>query len=1326
MARDPEQFAHQEWLGYVQPVGLVVSIPALLHAQAHVQRNTAVEHQRFLACLPRDKQDEIIPEIRDFPEFTRSVLGWEAGDLLGAPGGEPLPSSLEATLPGYNETLRPTYAVREFQPQDASRPWMMLINSLPVGTELDALSHDEGSHWQATPHAKFERLLRETQVPFGLLINGTHLRLVYAPRGETSGYATFSVADMAKVAGRPIFAALHMLLNVERLFSLPEKQRLPAILADSRKYQNVVSTKLAEQVLAALYELVRGFQAADEQRRGELLREVLAADPNHVYAGLLTVLLRLVFTLYAEDRGLLSSDPVYSNFYSITGLFERLRSDAGRYPDTMDQRYGAWAQLLTLFRMVYDGGQHGGLKIPARRGYLFDPDRYNFLEGRPWKTPHREGKKVDVPRVADGVIYRVLEKLLILDGERLSYRTLDVEQIGSVYETMMGFNLEVAQGRSIAIKPTKAHGAPTSINLDELVAIKPADRVKWIAEKSDQKLTGQAAEAIKAATSIEALLEGLDKKIAHDATPNVVPRGAMVLQPSDERRRSGSHYTPRSLTEPIGRTTLKPILEQLGEQPKPEQILALNVCDPAMGSGAFLVEACRQLGDALVDAWHVHDCLPALPPDEDEVLHARRLIAQQCLYGVDKNPMAVDLSKLSLWLATLAKEHPFTFLDHSLRAGDSLVGLTREQIAAFHWQPPAKRAKDDVWFGDPIAAKMKTVTEYRQRILASRDDKPYEQLRRELDVADEALSLARLTGDLVIAAYFSASKDKDRKKTLHELGRQLVKYIGPQGKVEDRQPLTEAVAALHGGNILITPFHWHIEFPEVFTFDAKGTQTGGFDAIVGNPPFLGGKNIAQVLGDTYLSSLKSLVNANKGSIDLAAYFLHRMSQLVRPNGAFGLIATMALIKGGTREGGLGNLIENGHEIISATFPRMWPGAAAVHFITLVLVKGTFMTQRYLDGAPVDYIHSDLKVRREAEQPTELSPALVWSRGTTFLGEGFMLSEEQRDELLSLDPSSAKVIRKLMGGNDLVTTPTIRPSRYVIDFGDMTQREAQGYKGAFSHIVETVKPQRDRLTRQIHEDCFWKHWDKRKDLYDALKSIPRALAFSMVTKYVVYGVVDEPCDIVFSDRLGVLANASFGLFATMQSRVNESWVIEHSNRRGETLQISISASLGTFPFPATFETDQNLEAAGVEYCEFRKRLLAKNDEGLTDTYNRFHDPSEAQPSILKLRELHAAMDRAVLEAYGWHDLAETAACEFLLDYEEEEDEDQPSAGKKSKKKKPWRYRWPDDFRDEVLARLLALNAQRAEQERLTGKAAASDDKPKRKRATKKGSQAKELF
>jgi hypothetical protein len=477
MTNSPETFAHQHWLGYVQPVGLVVSVPALLQAQAYVNRNIAPEHQRLLDCLTDDPNAP--PAIADLPRFTQEVLGWEPADLAAWSADNPDHLALEISLPEYHEVLRPTYVVPVFSSQPATdncqlptAKWLMLVQQWPRGQDLDRVTAAVDGHWQATPQSRIERLLRETQVPTGLLCNGTELRLVYAPRGESSGYITFRVKEMAEVAGRPIFAALHMLLCSERLFSAAEKQRLPAILADSRKYQNVVSTQLAEQVLAALFELLRGFQSADAQRHGDLLREVLATDPNHVYGGLLNVLMRLVFILYAEDRNLLSSDPVYTNYYSVTGLFERLRVDAGRYPDTMDQRYGAWAQLLTLFRLIYDGGQHDKFHVPPRRGYLFNPDRYPFLEGRQSAVGSGQlgvgsgqlsvGSCKDqgqmtsaVPFVSDGVIFRVLSNLLMLDGERLSYRTLDVEQIGSVYQAVMGFALEVAEGRRSPSSPPR-------------------------------------------------------------------------------------------------------------------------------------------------------------------------------------------------------------------------------------------------------------------------------------------------------------------------------------------------------------------------------------------------------------------------------------------------------------------------------------------------------------------------------------------------------------------------------------------------------------------------------------------------------------------------------------------------------------------------------------------------------------------------------------------------------------------------------------------------------------------------------------------------------
>jgi hypothetical protein len=165
---------------------------------------------------------------------------------------------------------------------------------------------------------------------------------------------------------------------------------------------------------------------------------------------------------------------------------------------------------------------------------------------------------------------------------------------------------------------------------------------------------------------------------------------------------------------------------------------------------------------------------------------------------------------------------------------------------------------------------------------------------------------------------------------------------------------------------------------------------------------------------------------------------------------------------------------------------------------------------------------------------------------------------------------------------------------------------------------------------------------------------------------------------------------------------------------DDLRYTPSDCFETFPFPENFETNERLETVGKAYYEFRAQLMVANNEGLTKTYNRFHDPNERSPEIQKLRELHNAMDRAVLDAYGWIDLVHT--CEFLLDYEEDEDDEGST-----RRKKPWRYRWPDNFHDEVLARALELNKQRAEQERLTGLAAEADGT---KRGNRGRSQAKD--
>lgn len=1347
MPTDRDHLRHLEWLGYLQPVGLVVSPPALAEAMAFPNANIIADQNRFLECVEEVSvtgKDDPVPAITDFPRFCTHVLGWRPGDLAGTLEGGPLPDALESTLTEYNETLRPTYAVAHPDPPSEGRsPWMMLVKAIPKGSDPDKVVEADGHHWQASPQARFERLLRDTQTPIGLLVNGTHLRLVYTPKGESSGHLTFPVQAMTEVAGRPIFAALRMLLGEDRLFALPDEQRLPAILAKSRKYQNEVSTKLAEQVLAALYELLRGLQAADDSQHGILLREVIEQDPNQVYAGLLTVLLRFVFLLFAEDRGLMSDpqDEVYPRFYGLIGLYERLRADAGRYQDTMDHRYGAWAQLLTLFRLVHDGAHHGRFSIPPRRGYLFDPDKYPFLEGRtpgdqsivtpddtqgPPPRTRRVRATVDPPRVSDGVVFRVLQNLLILDGERLSYRTLDVEQIGSVYETIMGFNLEIARGRSIAVKPAKPHGAPTTVNLEELLTLKPAERAAWLKAQTDQTLPAPGVAALKVATTPEEAVAALGRKVAEAATPRIVPPGAMVLQPSDERRRSGSHYTPRTLTEPIVATTLRPILERLGPNPTPEQILDLKLCDPAMGSGAFLVALCRLLAEWLIKAWHNHGRTPRIPPDETDEIYAQRQIAQRCLYGVDRNPMAVDLAKLSLWLATLAKDHPFTFLDHALKCGDSLVGLSRAQILGFHWKPEQQR---DFARG-AIEGQLDRAMDRRRQIREAPEGTPETQLAEQLKAADGFLEPARRYGDLVVSAFFAGSNDRQRKDRLQQLADDLAAQQ-KQFDADRHVRLEAARHALRHGDKAVVPFHWEIEFPEVFD-----RENPGFDAFVGNPPFMGGSRISSSSGACYLDWLLTIHEESHGNGDLVAHFFRRAFNLLRRDGAFGMIATNTIGQGDTRTTGLRWIGNHGGTIYEATRRVKWPGLAAV-VVSVVHVARRMAGGPYrLDRREVPIVTAYLFHAGGHDDPAKLrANAGKTFMGSKIYGQGFTFDDSdtkggaspiaEMQRLIAKDPRNGERIFPYIGGEEVNDSPIHVHSRYVINFGQLSLEEAEQWPDLIRMVRERVKPERDRLREDTGPGAHGKKWwwqfqHPRQPLYAAIAGLERVLVISQVTSHVQFAFL--PARMVFSHALNVFPLTTYAAFCVLQSRPHEVWARFFASSLEDRLRYTPSDCYETFPFPSDLKTNPSLESSGRAYYEFRADLMVRNNEGLTKTYNRFHDPDERSPEIVRLRDLHAAMDRAVLDAYGWTDLAPT--CEFLLDYEDDEDDDSSSG---RRRKKPWRYRWPDPFRDEVLARLLDLNRLRAEQEALSGAAAEGKAKKPRKTArTKPEAEEPRLF
>jgi hypothetical protein len=279
-------------------------------------------------------------------------------------------------VPEHDVTLTPDWAVRELGDGGG---WQILVKIHP---DLEADKRDVLVGWQASAHLQLERLLRDTGVRIGVLVDRRVIRIVYQPRAETSGWLSFPIRSLATVAGRAMLGGLKLMLGHARLFTEPEPRRLPKLLERSREAQNKVSAELADQVLGALHELLRAFHRADPER----IVALSASEPQHLYEGLLSTLLRLVFLLYAEDRELMPTHrdggavALYEQGYSVRGLYARLAEDSALNPDTMDDRRGAWGRLTALFRLVHGGHPSGW--ITRRGGKLFDPNAFPFLEGR--------------------------------------------------------------------------------------------------------------------------------------------------------------------------------------------------------------------------------------------------------------------------------------------------------------------------------------------------------------------------------------------------------------------------------------------------------------------------------------------------------------------------------------------------------------------------------------------------------------------------------------------------------------------------------------------------------------------------------------------------------------------------------------------------------------------------------------------------------------------------------------------------------------------------------------------------------------------------------
>lgn len=1354
-----EAYFHQQWLDMLAPHdGLLVAVAALEDVQAMQRQPLELRHRVDAHLSVSAAASAATPgnatansaggpsapgsprSIRDLRAFLLDILGYS--DRYLAPF-EALEQHARAALTMHvaegGQIITPTYVLRE---SPTAAPTALLWD-LPTAALLPAdsaaLALDKAEtitgNWHYPPAAKFDRLLRHTGVPLGILTNRTHIRLIYAPAGESSGSLTFSVAYLAETLGRPLLDGFCILLSARAMFERARGSCTIDVVRASRKYQSQVTNDLADQVFDALGILLNGFEdaATRDGANNYLARADLSATTaasEHVYSGLLTVLLRSVFILYAEDRSLLPVEhPHYAANLSLIGLAAELAEDAGRHGEAMTRRFGAWGRMVALWRALFLGVRHGALHIPPHHGALFSPHEFGFLEGwgaeladvhnhrRDYSQSDANGDTdgdadvvapsapindplaraaVQLPSISDDVVHNLLDRLLMLKGQRLSYRALDVEQIGSVYERLMGYRVQRLAEPAVCIG-----AARTWITVGEITELPAAQRVDYlkddcgVAKKDAEKIAKNIAVAEKTKPAERPKMERTSERsearqdalvealaLSRAKRTEVLPAGRLVMQPGAERRRTSSHYTPRELTAPIVQHTLQPLLDAIQRNNKgnapatAEQILRLNICDPAMGSGAFLVESCRFLADQVVTAWQRDNSHPTgIEKNDSEAMiaSARRLVAQRCLYGVDKNRFAVNLAKLSLWLITLSRDLPFTFLDHALRAGDSLVGLSRAQIEAFHWKPTNQLETSAA----ALAGAFEEAVAARQRIaeLANVvDQKGSSRTERQQELAffdaEDALNRIRLLGNLIVGAFFAGSTDKEREAERVRRLAMVNAWLAndqpgvPEELLAMQRELHQGSAPSARGNGKdgvpgLVPFHWMIEFPEVFWHKrpnplAKDAVDGEawMDGVVGNPPFMGGSQVSGTFGNPYRDWLLLLHSGSHGNADLSAHFFRRADTLLGQHGACGLVATNTIAQGDTRETALKPLLREGHRIVRAVKSMPWPGEAAVTVAIVQFVKGNIVTgaQVILDEMQVNSINSRLRLGNETPDPTFLNEnAQMVFLGVKIYGNGFVLTPSEHNDFVKSFKNNAERIFPYLGGEQINTSPTQDFDRYVINFGDMSLEDAMRWPDLVDVLKKKVKPERDRNNRENYRKFWWRFGELRPGLNAALATRNRCVVTARVTKHLCFSF--QPANRVLNEMICVFPAESHAFIAILQSRMHSAWTWLLSSTLEVRLIYSATDCFANFPFPIPPRDIESISAAnatllaaaaattpaanaaaaiaaaraqiaanpraalvatlddiGQRLYDARAAYMIKHQVGLTITYNRLKDPT----------------------------------------------------------------------------------------------------------------------
>ncbi len=776
----------------------------------------------------------------------------------------------QATIPGMDGSIkRPDYI---FFPDEAARKTAVSDQRTEEYARF-ALAAGEVKAWPVSlsrksggaptfdnnnPMFQIDYYLKAGGVSWGIVSNGRFWRLVH----KDSSYRLdrYFEIDLREALTTPdnrraLAVATYFTLFFGRAAFAPDdtgRVFLNEVLAGSNTYAVALESDLRDNAYKALEQLITGFFAPSANG----LDPDNEADRAAVYRNSLLLLYRLLFLFYGESRGLLPMGNERYRERSLTTLAGRMAKvvDDHKIDTVPPMTRIHWATLKTLFDIINgdDAALNAHLGVPRYNGGLFDPTRHPFLEA------HFVGDAFLVRAVDYLARRRKTENGRYTGFEAVDYRTLGVRQLGSIYEGLLEYKVSVAT--------------------EAMVTVRKGGKETW-----------------------QPAREGGKAKVIETRQPGEL----YLATDKGERKATGSYYTPDYIVKYIVEQTLGPLVEKAREKIRDTKyeirdksaaarfeaaILSLNVLDPAMGSGHFLVEATNFLARALATAdLATSDELRVSSEDESDLTYWKRRVVEACIYGVDKNELAVELAKLSLWLETVAADKPLSFLDHHLRHGDSLIGA---RLSDLEVAPGVKGGKGEGAKGrkgageqEPLFDESAFTTNVGQAVggMAAIETQPTDDIdtvHAKEDawhiIHDTHLGRWRQLADLWVSAWFGndMSAGEYRDLALRIQGK-------PGGLMSDEQ----AARYLEHPAAANDYFHWELEFPEVF-FDRHGRPKGdaaGFDAVVGNPPWGADFN---PLDKVYLNTRYV---TDEGEVESYLYMLDRSLAISRKAGLVSFI-----------------------------------------------------------------------------------------------------------------------------------------------------------------------------------------------------------------------------------------------------------------------------------------------------------------------------------------------------------------------------------------------------------------------------------------------------